>query len=115
MLSQPQTARGGYQNASSERSFLGKSETWQGRTGRALRNLDAGGGRIGSGHLRGAQHGVLGEDLAVHLGDKGILAALVLAPDLAELNGLDRHVASSSSRVMGAEGGRQFIAGHCRL
>jgi hypothetical protein len=40
----------------------------------------------------------LGENFAVHLGDEIVFAVVVLAPDLPELNRLDRHAGSSTFR-----------------
>src|SRR5580704_8214790 len=74
-----------------ERAFLSEGETGERGPFSGLRDFDFHGGRVGCGHLGGAQHRELGEDLAVYLGDEIVLAARVLAPDLAELNGFDCH------------------------
>ena len=59
---------------------------------------------IGRVHLGGTQHRVLREDLAVHLGDKEIFSAFVLAPDLPEFDVLDGHKFSLNSDYSPANG-----------
>src|SRR5258708_2695976 len=116
-------------DGSSKRSVLRKRKTGQGRARGAFSNLHSHRGCIGGGHLGGTQDCVLSKDLVINLGDQIILTVLVLAPNLPELNRLNRHFSSSNcravnlrttsfricSRLTGAEAARQLIGGHSRL
>lgn len=56
-----------------------------------LRHLDADCGSIRSSQQSGTQYGELRKDFAVEFGDEVILAVLVVAPDLSELDGFHGH------------------------
>ena len=74
-----------------ERAFLGKRVARKRSSVSRLRDLDANCGSIRSSQQSGAEHGELREDFAVDLGNEVVLAVLVVAPDLSELDRLYRH------------------------
>jgi len=74
-----------------ERAFLGEGVTRQGSAQRPLADLYADRGRIGRANSSRSQHGVLRENFVVDFGDQVVLAIGIAAPDLSELNGIDRH------------------------
>src|SRR5579862_8128979 len=92
-----------------ERTFLSKRVARKRGALRALGDLDAHGGRVRGGDAGWPQHGVLGEDFVVNLGDEIILPVGFAAPDLPELDGIDGHVFflnfGVDSRVSGVMGG----------
>ena len=71
-----------------ERAFLGKRISRKRGSVGGLRHFDANCGSIWSGNQSGAQYGELGKNFAIEFGDEIILAVLVIAPDLSELDGL---------------------------
>ena len=74
-----------------ERPILREGVSRQARPLGGLEHLDLDGGSIGSGHFRWSQHGVLGKDLAINLGDQEVLTGLILPPHLPKLNGFHGH------------------------
>src|SRR5262249_41777161 len=87
-------------NTTSERTFLGERKSWKGYAAGVLRHFNSDCRSIGSRYFGGPQHSILRENFVVELGDQKVLAGFVFAPDLTELNGVDRH-RRSCSRVKG--------------
>jgi len=79
-----------------ERAFLGKRVSRKRGSVGGLRDFDANCGSVRSSHQSGAQYGELREDFAVELGNEVILAVVVVAPDLSELDGLYCHWIASN-------------------
>lgn len=88
-----------------ERSFLSKGIPGKRGALRALGDLYAHRRRFGSGDAGRSEHGVLGEDFVVDLGDEVILPVGFAPPDLPELDGIHGHDffldVGSASRVPG--------------
>jgi len=79
-----------------ERSVLREGEAGQGCALGTLNDFYADSRRVGSRDFGGAKHCVERKHFAVNLGDQEILIALVLTPDLPELNALNRQCGSLS-------------------
>src|SRR5258708_1452406 len=77
--------------SASERPFLGKGKSGQGHTTLVLGNFDASCGCVWRGYLSRTQHRVLRKHLVVELRDQIVLAAFVLAPNLAQLDRFHCH------------------------
>src|SRR6266581_8846969 len=78
-------------SAASKCRFLSERVAREGRALGALCDFHAHSFRIRSRQSRRPQHRILAEHFAVQLGYKIVLAIGIVAPDLPELNGFDRH------------------------
>src|ERR1700735_938486 len=74
-----------------EGAFLGEGVTRQGGALRRLGDLYADRGSVGRANSSRSQHGVLRENFVVDFSDEVVLAIGIAAPNLSELNGIDRH------------------------
>src|SRR5947209_6381461 len=82
--------------------ILSKGVAGQRHAGIVFGDLDADGLRFRSAYLGRTQHGVLGEQLSVNLGDQEVVAALITAPYLAGLDRFDHEL-----RLLRGESARQ--------